>query len=306
VIAPLSHVSAGEPTVTLTDAWAYVELALYDHYYEPDIEAARAFYASLAAHDLEGQPVWPMLVAPPGCGKTELINPLHGLPDVHLIDSLTPNTLISGRAAESGKEKGKDGLLERIGNRAIIVFPDFSTVLEGNRDKRAEIFAQLRRVYDGRLRREFGIDHAANVTEWSGRLTVGAAVTPVVDRYTSVFGALGERFVLIRWKRIGGIEAALTAMHQDQAAKNAAMVASVHGLFAAMKHAPHPRIPADIECSIAATAELVARGRTHVQRERTDEIEYLPEPEGATRLAATVSGGQGVCAPRRTRYPGRC
>jgi len=120
-------------------------------------------------------------------------------PGVHLIDSITPNTLVSGRAPEPGKPKGKDGLLERIGGSGMIFIPDFSTVLEGNRDKRNEIFAQLRRVYDGRLRKEFGIEGLN--TEWSGRLTVGVAVTPEVDRYTSVFGALGERFVLIRWTR---------------------------------------------------------------------------------------------------------
>jgi hypothetical protein len=271
--------------IGIADAWAYVECALYDHFYQPDIDAARAFYASIAAHDLPGQPVWLMLVAAPGSGKTELLNPLHGQPNTHLIDSLTPNTLISGRAPEPGKPKGKDGLLERIGTSAVICFPDFSTVLEGNRDKRGEIFAQLRRLYDGRLRREFGIDHGAGVTEWAGRLTICAAVTPEVDRYTSVFGALGERFVMIRWKRIGGVEGALAAMHQDQPAKNAAMREAVGRLFTLIKDAPIPKIPTDIERAIAATAEIVARGRTAVRRERNDDVEYSPEPESATRLA---------------------
>ena len=98
-----------------------------------------------------------MIVAPPSNGKTELIKPMEGLPNVHLIDSVTPNTFISGRAPEKGQARGKEGLLERIGTRAIILFPDFSTVLEGNRDKRDKIFSQLRRLYDGDLRREFGI-----------------------------------------------------------------------------------------------------------------------------------------------------
>jgi hypothetical protein len=269
--------------VTDGTAWTEVEVALDTHFYEPDVEAARAFYAALAAHGLKGQPVWAMVVAPPGCGKTELINPLHGLANVHLIDSITPSTLISGRAPEPNKPKGKDGLLERIGNDGMLFMPDFSTVLQGNREKREEIFAQLRRVYDGHFRKEFGIDGLN--TEWRGRLTVGVAVTPEVDRYTSVFGALGDRFVIVRWKRVGGIDAALTAMHQDQQAKDSQMREAVRMLFGVMESAPEPDLSMELKRAIAATAELIAVGRTAVKRERDESIEYAPEPEGATRLA---------------------
>jgi hypothetical protein len=276
--------TATEPVIDGADAWTEVQVALYTHFYEPDIEAARAFYAALAAHGLkEGKPVWPMIVAPPGCGKTELINPLHGLPNVHLIDSITPSTLISGRAPEPNKPRGKDGLLERIGSDGMIFMPDFSTVLQGKHEKREEIFAQLRRVYDGHYRKEFGIEGLN--TEWRGRLTVGVAVTPEVDRYTSVFGALGERFLIIRWKRIGGIDAALTAMDQDHRAKDAQMREAVRTLFGALNAAPDPELSVELKRAIAATAELIAVGRTAVKRERDEKIDYVPEPEGATRLA---------------------
>src|SRR5688572_946104 len=90
-------------------------------------------------------------------------------------------------------------------------------------------------------------------SKWSGRLTVAAAVTPEVDRYTSVFGALGERFVLIRWDRVGGVDAAIAAMEQDQPAKNAAMRAAVHGVFNAMQQHPVPEIPKELTSAIAAT-----------------------------------------------------
>src|SRR4051812_35127371 len=64
----VSPASSLQPTVAPTDAWVHVEIALYDHFYEPDVQAARAFYAAMAAHDLpRGQPVWPMVIAPPSC-----------------------------------------------------------------------------------------------------------------------------------------------------------------------------------------------------------------------------------------------
>jgi hypothetical protein len=60
---------------------------------------------------------------------------------------------------------------------------------------------------------------------------------------------------------------------------------AVGRLFTVIKDAPNPQIPTDIERAIAATAEIVARGRTAVRRERNDDVEYSPEPESATRLA---------------------
>ena len=43
--------------------WELMVDILQDLFHEPDLQAARALYAAIAAHDLpNGQPVWPMLV----------------------------------------------------------------------------------------------------------------------------------------------------------------------------------------------------------------------------------------------------
>jgi hypothetical protein len=60
---------------------------------------------------------------------------------------------------------------------------------------------------------------------------------------------------------------------------------AVRALFEVMKSAPEPALPPGLERIIAATAELVAVARTPVHRERDESIDYVPEPEGATRLA---------------------
>jgi hypothetical protein len=69
--------------------WNFVEGAAYRWLYKPDLQAARILYAAVAAHKLDGTPVWPMIVAPPGSVKTELLNALDGLPLMHILDSLT-------------------------------------------------------------------------------------------------------------------------------------------------------------------------------------------------------------------------
>src|SRR5208283_2273620 len=93
--------------------WSAVERALLTHHYNPDLQAAQALYAAVAAHNLPGQPVWPMLVAPPGSMKTDLLAGLDGLPTVHLIDRVTPNTFLSGQIkdAESPQSRNSSSLL---------------------------------------------------------------------------------------------------------------------------------------------------------------------------------------------------
>ena len=80
--------------------WNAVVEVMRRRFHGADVQAARVVYASVAAHRLKGQPVWPMAVAPPGSLKTEILDALHGLPHVHFIDSVTPNTFISGQILE--------------------------------------------------------------------------------------------------------------------------------------------------------------------------------------------------------------
>jgi hypothetical protein len=144
--------------------------------------------------------------------------------------------------------------------------------------------AQLRRVYDGKLRREFGTEIVKN--SWEGRLTIGAAVTPAVDKYSSVFSSLGDRFVMIRWPRVGGEVAGQRAMDQDYVAKNTAMRTAVHDLFTLIPTAPVPEIDSKTKRALSALSEIIAVGRTPVERDYRNPsiVLFDPIPEANTRL----------------------
>ena len=134
-----------------------MEKVLRKHNHNPDLLAARVLYAGFAAHRLAGTPVWVMLVAPPGTMKTELLNGLTGLPNVHFVDQLTLQTFLSGQIPDPLKpSKISASLLHRIGAEGVMVVPDFSTMLSGGSDKRNSIFSDMRRIYDGQLKKEFG------------------------------------------------------------------------------------------------------------------------------------------------------
>jgi hypothetical protein len=223
--------------------------------------------------------------------KTDLLAALDGLPLVHLIDRVTPNTFLSGQVKDGKRPAtgNSSSLLHRIGPSGIIAYPDFSTVLSMNRANRGSVLADMRRIYDGHLRKEYGTDENPKSHEWKGRITFAVATTGEIDRHYSVFQTLGERFVMIRWPRPGGVEAALKAMNQDCAARAQDLKEAVHALMGGLAK-QSPEMSQVLQEKVAALAEFAVTGRTHIYRNGcSKEIEYLPEPEAATRLAQQLT-----------------
>ena len=266
--------------------WDVVVTTLEFFLFEPDVEAVRAVYSAIAAHDLPGQPVWPMLIAPPGSAKTSLTQPLEQLPNVHAIDKLTGNTLLSGQITNEKKPERKPSLLHRLGTSAVLIFSDGSTVLSMKHEEQAGVLGDFRRMFDGQLRKEVGTTGESLV--WKGRVTIVFNVTPDVDRFQSMFQSLGERFVPVRWRRPGGDEdaekAALQAMNQNQVEMRRCIDAMVADLF---RDLPTTDISVEDhhQRQVAALAEFVVRARTSVARDNHKELLYPPQPEAPTRLA---------------------
>ena len=263
--------------------WDKVRKVLERRFHDADVQAARAVYAAVAAHRLKGQPVWPMAVAPPGSLKTEILDALRGLPNIHFIDAVTANTFISGQIVDGPADRAPS-LLDRVGKSGLLVIADFSTVLSMKADRRGSILADMRRIFDGHLRKEYGTTQQAR--EWSGRITFVVAATPDVDQHYAIFQTLGERFLMVRWHRPGGVEAAMKAMNQDIGAAKAEMKTAVHAVFERLpQKALGVLLSEHDQRQVAALADFTVRARTQVPRDRSKDIIYIPEPEAATRLA---------------------
>lgn len=266
--------------------WQRVTDVFAHHFDKPDMQAVRAVYACFAARILRGQPVWPLLVGPPGSLKTVLLMSLDRLPDVHIIDQVTPKTFISGYRSESFREEKPSGLLFRIGPTGTIICPDFSTILAINGDHRASILSDLRRIYDGMLRKEFGTGDDTKVREWRGRITFMAAGTGDVDRHYAVFASLGERFLLIRWPR-AGMEAAQRAVKQDMKVVAQEVAEAVHPLFDGLQEFDPVMTPDLEEEQIPALGDFIGYCRTQLVRDSrgSRDIIDVPEAESATRIS---------------------
>lgn len=154
-----------------------------------------------------------------------------------------------------------------------------------HRDHRGAVLADMRRIFDGHLRRELGTWQNMEEREWRGRLTFLVGATPDVDRHYSIFQMLGERFVMVRWSRPGGTEAALRAMGQDRQRTQRELREAVEDLFGSLTDC-EPVLPEEMQRKIAALAEFTVIARTHIPREgKSKQIVYIPEPEASTRLA---------------------
>jgi hypothetical protein len=288
------------------DPLAPLNRVLQTWFYKPDLQAIRIALGAVMAHYLRiGDPAWLFLVAPPGAGKTTMsLMGACGLPQVLPIGDISENTFLSGFYGHRDA-----GLLEKLGpslqdghtfttqGDAILLAKDFTTVLSMRRDKRGVILSQLREIHDGMFKRDFG---TGETKIWQGRITVLAAVTPVLDRYYSVFSTLGERFLQVRWHRPDSEEAGDWAIQQQEHEPEIREQSreAITPIFQQLP-AVAPALPKEMRQRLAALAEVVAVGRTHVFRNGfgNREIEYVPEPEANTRVSKGLAAlARGIAA----------
>jgi hypothetical protein len=275
-------------------------------FYKPDLQAVRIVLGAIEAHRLRvGDPAWIFVVAPPGSGKTTTtIMGTCGLPEVTLLGDFSENTFLSGFYGHK-----EPGMLEKLGTSqkegnvsvttgdGVFVAKDFTTVLSMRREKRGAILGQLREIHDGEFKRDFGTGESKI---WRGRVTIIAAVTPILDKHYSVFSMLGERFLQVRWHRPDSEEAGEWAIRQqgkeDKTRK--AMQELVKRVFLESATTP-PTLSEHMQHRIACLSEIVAIARTHVERSAygNREIEFVPEPEANTRISKGLAAiAKGIAA----------
>jgi hypothetical protein len=261
---------------------AYDELLLM-----PDHGAVYVTLAGIVSNYASGDPVWPLLVGPPGCGKSELVTSVVDAPDVWALSSLTQQTLLSGF------EKTRDGkpasLLQRIGPFGILAFKDLTTVLTMNREARAEIIGQLREVADGKTEKSFG--NGLRV-ERAGKLGLVAGVTPIIDEQHAFLAVMGERFTLYRLPEVNRRDIARRSLarrgHEPEL--RARIRDTVSGFLEQFRGCGPLSLPDELDEDLIVLADIVTRARSGVARDGySRDMLYLPEPEAPTRLAKQLA-----------------
>lgn len=271
-----------------------------------------ALAVAVAAHDVMGEPLWGMLVGAPSSGKTERVRMLDDAADDR-VDELTAAALLSW---SKHKDPRPVGILTRVPDRGLLTVGDFSTVLAtSDRGGRDQLFALLRRVYDGAVARDLG--NAPAPLRWSGRLSVLAAVTPAIDDYATHADALGPRWLFCRMRE------ADTGARLRRARRRAGDLTAQRGraraLASSVVAAARTRLP-DVELDddtldrLGTVAVVAATARGSVPRDGYGRREVIGVPvvEEPHRLVAQLHGltrallALGVTADGSVALAARC
>lgn len=244
----------------------------------------KLLHAVIFSNRMAGDPVWLFLIAQSSGGKTELMNGFLKVPTTYSLSQLTPNTFLSGYKS---KEK-TPSLLHQLDEQGknTLLFKDFTSLLDGNRDELKELMGQFRELYDGYMVKRLG---TGDELTWEGKMGFVAGCTPIIEQRLSVIGAMGERFLSYRMKQPRRAE--LRAKMKSNIGKDGKMRDAIQDAFAAYQKgleipATVPILDEATEKTIEAITDFIAITRAVVIRgtDNKKEIEYLVEPEQAGRV----------------------
>jgi hypothetical protein len=291
----------GNPTSMIElqqQRWEALIAHINKWFFEPDIEAFALALAVAKSHSFTGEgekPVWLFVIGPPGTGKTALvIEALSAFSKTTIMSKISDKAFLSGFRPGGRAPKGKNSqnqpksysFLDRIGNSQILLFKDFTTLLTERPEVQATVMAQLRELWDGRLKREVG--SLTEDLDWKGKLTIVAACTPALEHHWAASRALGERFMQVRLRTPEASRVQMAQLSERQRGHVAHINEELHRLVKAFISItrgapPLKEMPEDM----LYLADLVARVRVTVQRSHGKVVD-VAEPEAPTRIAAAM------------------
>jgi hypothetical protein len=273
------------PLVSLDDAHKAFQRWLGDDY---DQDALNAVLAAAAVGEMDGDPLWLLVISGPGNAKTETVQSLVGAGALISSTIASEGALLSATAQKEVAKGATGGLLRELGDRGSLVIKDVTSILTMDRTARGQVLSALREIYDGSWFRRVGVD-GGRVLTWAGRLVVVGAVTTAWDTAHAVVSAMGDRFVLVRMDSKGkatrrGAGRQAMANVGSEVEMRAELASAVGGVIAGMSTAVEA-VGADAEARLLAAADLVTLARTGVEFDYQGNVIDAHAPEMPTRFA---------------------
>jgi hypothetical protein len=243
-----------------------------------------AALGTVTANLLPGDPVWLGLVAPPSSAKTEILNSILRLANVHEAATLTPAALLSGTPKKNQSAGARGGLLRQVGSFGILLLKDFGSILDMKPDAKAETLAALREVFDGSWTRHVGSEGGRTLA-WKGKVGLLFGATGVIDAHYGVIGRMGDRYLLCRMKPgEGQLKRAYLHAGGASATMRKELSDAVVKLFASSRREPKPLGEDELD-QLEETCALVVRLRGAVDRDRINrEVQAIYGAEGTARI----------------------
>lgn len=274
--------------VSLTEVHAVFLRWLGDDY---DLDVLDAVLCVAACEQLEGDPVWLLVVSGSGAAKTETVSPLAGAGAFVTSTIASEGALLSGTSKRERAKNATGGLLRKIGDRGLLVIKDVTSLLSMDRNARGAVLAALREVYDGKWERNLGSDGGQSLT-WTGRIVVVGAVTTAWDRAHSVIAAMGDRFVLVRLDSTQGRTKSgrqAIANTGSEETMRAELSDAVAGLLSTVDATVDLALTEAEAERLLALADIVTLSRTGVEHDYRGDVIDAHAPEMPTRFAKQLT-----------------
>jgi len=143
------------------------------------------------------QPLWIIMVAPSGSGKSELIRPFADEKQpstTEIMSKITPNTFLSGMSKKKSQHTDFAETLEN--NPKLFLTYDFAQFAKLDSEQKAQIWAQLRDLYDGFIERKA---YDVNKKVEHIKLNWLICTTPIIDSELLIHQELGTRELIYRF-----------------------------------------------------------------------------------------------------------
>lgn len=258
-----------------------------------DRDLIRLLAASVIANQMDGNPVWLMIVASSSGGKTATLMTLDELEFIqgrrvtYFISDLTENTLASGFKVQGG---GDASLLSLMPVGGIMIFKDFTSMLTKRHETRDTIMGQLREVYDRKFDKRTG--NKQDVA-WKGRVGALAGVTEAVHEYMASMSVMGDRFIMYAPKQPDRRELLrfIMDLKVDEKNQEKRLLIAREKMHTYLKtcvsniHLAKMQMTDKDKEHLMEVADFVTKARSGViEDQRTGAVRFVPSAEMPTRL----------------------
>ena len=235
-----------------------------------------------AFHPKLHESLWFYFIGPPGSGKTETVLTMRGHGRCLLLTTPTENALISGYGDESGQDPS---LILKLNNN-VLIWKDFTALMEAGKNLVDKVLGEFRDLYDQYCSKASG---KVGVREYEASFGMIACVTDVIDGFMEKHQQLGQRFLSIRINRLrlthtqrvenlGRVIAAMQDKKEWKEWLRKVVQGNMNRIIKSCKGGQVPVMPEEMEEDIKIMADLLALMRTAPSNDTA------VRPELATRI----------------------